>query len=190
MTFRWVVGMIPAMFDKLPNWIDPIYSAQHNKYYDARVKQDLFPRLKEQTLSQDKMVEVSIQFYYDKLLRFPAFKMSLKTTFVLECQRSLEPFEFETEISVNGVFVETLTLVEEVPNNVEIYELEGLENDKLSLVTLIEDELLLSIPLAPINDCAEMAYENSPEEVLSSTEAHKELKTKKSPFAALKGLNK
>jgi len=181
--------MMPAMFDKLPNLIDPIYAVQHEKCYEARVQQAIFPRLKELTLSQENAVEVSIQFYYDKVLRFPAFEMSLKTTFLLECQRSLTPFEYEAEASIKGVFVETLALVEDLPNNVEIYELDGLENDKLSLIELIEDELLLSIPIAPINECAQMDYQNSADEAVFSKEAQKELKTKTNPFAALKGLN-
>lgn len=173
-----------AMFDKLPNFIDPIVSVQHNKCFAVSVNQGLFPRLVEQTLSQENDVEISIEFYYDKVLKFPAYRMQLKTILVLECQRSLTAFNYPVEVEIEGVFIESLALAEEVPDNVEIYELEG---ETISLMDLVEDELLLQIPLSPINPSTKMDYDFQADEI--ELEAEKEeFETKPNPFAALKGL--
>lgn len=181
------VGIVRAMFNKLPNLIDPIVSVQHDKCFEARVNQGLFPRLIKQTLSQENDVDVSIQFFYDKVLRFPAFEMSLATSLTLECQRSLTAFDYPCEAKVKGIFVESMALVEDVPEDVEIYELSP-DEEKISLIELVEDELLLCIPLAPINESTELNYQS--DEPQEDLEPQEEIETKPNPFAALKGLRK
>uniref|UniRef100_Q31HS0 Large ribosomal RNA subunit accumulation protein YceD n=1 Tax=Hydrogenovibrio crunogenus (strain DSM 25203 / XCL-2) TaxID=317025 RepID=Q31HS0_HYDCU len=173
-----------AMFDKLPDLIDPVYSAQHNKQFVARVNQARFPRLKEQLISAENDVEVNVQFYYHKQFKMHAFDLQLKTVFVLECQRSLKPFDYPVASSVTGVFVESAALAEDLPSEVEVYEL---SEEKISLIELIEDELLLNIPLAAINDQSEMAYDNQLEDEKTSLEVD-ELEKKENPFAVLQGL--
>jgi len=172
------------MFDKLPDLIDPVYSAQHNKQFVARVNQARFPRLKEQLFSAENDVEVTVQFYYHKQFRMHAFDMQLKTVFELECQRSLQPFDYPITSSVTGVFVESAALAEELPSEIEVYEI---SEEKISLIELIEDELLLNIPLAAINDQSEMAYDNQLEDEEISLEVD-ELEKKENPFAVLQGL--
>ncbi len=174
------------MFNKLPKFVDPIASVQHNKCFVASVNQGLFSRLAEFTISQENDVEVSIHFFYDKALGFPAFKMSLTTVLVLECQRSLTSFEYLCEAEVKGLFVESMSLVEDIPEDIEIYELSP-DEEKISLFDLVEDELLLCVPLSPINESTEIDYqsdesqENLEEEIVA---------TKPNPFAVLQGLKK
>ncbi len=174
------------MFNKLPKLIDPIVAVQHDKCFVARVNQGLFSRLVKLTLCQENEVEVSIQFFYDKVLRFPAFKMSLSTTLILECQRSLTPFEYLCEASVKGIFVESMALVEDIPEDVEVYELSA-DEEKISLIELVEDELLLCIPLAPVNESTEMDYLSHE---LHDNLEEKKIQTKPNPFAVLQGLKK
>lgn len=176
--------MIRAMFDKLPDLIDPIYSAQHHKRFTARVNQRKFPRLVERLVEPKYDVEVDVQFYRHPVHKLVAFDLHLETVLNLRCQRSLNPFDYQVHADVTGVFVESMSLAAELPNDIEVYEL---PEDKLSLVELIEDEVLLCVPLSPIDENAKMAYENPPEVEMQTSD---ELKNKENPFALLKGLQK
>ncbi|MDX1351497.1 MAG: YceD family protein [Thiomicrorhabdus sp.] len=137
------------MFNKLPDFIDPIYAVNHNKRFAGRVNQSRLKRLVEAVIDADREVDVQIEFFYDKVLRFPAFIMKVETSLNLQCQRSLESFDLPVATELKGVFTETLALTQDLPADVEVYELDG---EKVSLFELVEEELLLSVPLAPIDD--------------------------------------
>lgn len=172
------------MFDKLPDLIDPIYSAQHHKRFAARVNQLKFPRLVEHLVEPNHDVTVEVHFYKHPEHKLAAFDMHIETVLNLRCQRSLKPFDYSVNADVTGVFVESLSLAEELPNDIEVYEL---TEDKLSLIELIEDEVLLNLPMSPIDETKNMAYENPPEvEEMASEESE----PKENPFAALKGMQK
>lgn len=173
-----------AMFDNLPDLIDPVYCAQHNKRYTARVNQADFSRLKQQLFADDLDVDVSVHFYYHRQFKMVAFDLQIQSQFQLMCQRSLSPFKLDVSSAFTGVFVESMALAKDLPAEVEVYELEP---GKISLIALIEDELLLQIPLVPINDNSTMDYQN-PEEDILSEQAHEVRKP--NPFAALQGLKK
>ncbi|AZR82546.1 YceD family protein [Thiomicrospira sp. S5] len=172
-----------AMLDKLPDLIDPVYSSQHDKRFVARVNQERFPRLKQLLFSAEHDVEVDVHFYYHPQYKMHGFDMELDTVFTLECQRSLKGFDYPSSSTITGVFVESMALAEDLPSDVEVYEV---SEEKISLMDLVEDELMLSVPLSPINEASEMDYQNPSEEVGLPEE--KELEKKENPFAALKGL--
>ncbi|MGC9386595.1 MAG: YceD family protein [Hydrogenovibrio sp.] len=175
-----------AMLNKLPDLIDPVHSSQHHKHFVARVKQAAFPRLKQQLVQADKDVDVDVRFFRHPQHKMHAFEMRVETVMVLECQRSLQPFEFSVSSKIVGVFVESMSLAEDLPSDVEVYEL---SEDKISLMTLVEDELLLLVPLSPINEASEMHSLNA-----SNSDAWPEAETlpetlhsQETPFAVLKG---
>lgn len=172
------------MFDKLPDLIDPIYSAQHHKRFKARVNQTKFLRLLEHLVTADDDVLVDIEFYRHPKHKLVAFDMHLETVLNLRCQRSMDAFDYPVKSDVTGVFVESLAFAETLPNEIEVYEL---PEDKLSLIELIEDEVLLCVPLSPIDESREMAYENPPK---VDEQTFEEAEPKENPFAALKALQK
>ena len=137
------------MFNKLPDFIDPIYSVNHNKRFNGRVNQSRLKRLVEVVGDADREVDVQIEFFYDKALRFPAFTMKIETSLNLQCQRSLESFDLPVATDMKGVFTETLALTQDLPADVEVYELDG---EKISLFELVEEELLLTVPMAPVDE--------------------------------------
>ena len=174
------------MLDKLPEFIDPINSVNHNKHFMGRVNQSRLKRLVGLIESSDRDVQVELNFYYDKALKFPAFIMKLETVFNLQCQRSLEFFELPVKSEVKGIFTESLALTTDLPADIEVFELgEG----KISSFDWVEEELLLSVPMAPINEASSMNYENT--DVTADDESAQGLSTEKpNPFAALQGLKK
>lgn len=176
--------IIRRMCEKLPNFIDPIHCAQHNKRFVACVNQSQLPRLAALLVSADQQVAVDIRFYNDKSLKNFVYEVQLKTTLCLECQRTLEPFDFVVEKQVKGVLVMPDALIDALPDDIEIYEL---SEEKLSLFELVEEELLLSVPMVPIRENSVMPYQNTESDDLLSVESE-EVERKPNPFAALKGL--
>ena len=78
----------------------------------------------------------------------------------LVCQRCLEPFRYELEDQVNVVIADSDSLPTTVPTGFEPFEL---EDGRLQPVQLIEDEVIVAIPLVPkharVEDCGSLARE-------------------------------
>ena len=76
----------------------------------------------------------------------------------LVCQRCLEPFRQELEESVNVVIADSDSLPTTAPTGFEPFEL---EDGRLQPVQLIEDEVIVAIPLVPkharVEDCGSLA---------------------------------
>jgi len=76
----------------------------------------------------------------------------------LVCQRCLEPFRQELEESVNVVIADSDSLPATAPTGFEPFEL---EDGRLQPVQLIEDEVIVAIPLVPkharVEDCGSLA---------------------------------
>lgn len=71
------------------------------------------------------------------------------TRLTLMCHRCLSHFEYELKATIYLVLVETQALADSVSSE---YEVLVLDEGKLCLNTLIEEELLLSLPIAPKHD--------------------------------------
>lgn len=78
----------------------------------------------------------------------------------LVCQRCLEPFEQVLADSVNVAAADRDAMPEETPAGFEPFEL---EEGRLQPAQLIEDELIVAIPLVPkharVEDCGSLARE-------------------------------
>jgi uncharacterized protein len=87
-----------------------------------------------------------------------AATLSFDTTVELLCQRCLEPFAQPIEERVEVMLVEPGASSASIPDGYEPVEL---DNDRLLPARLIEDELIVSIPLVPkharIEDCGSLA---------------------------------
>jgi uncharacterized protein len=84
--------------------------------------------------------------------------LDYRATVELVCQRCLEPFRHEVAQSVNVVIAASDSLPATVPDGFEPFELaEG----RLQPVELVEDELIVAIPLVPkharVEDCGSLA---------------------------------
>lgn len=173
------------MSEKLPELIDPVYCAQHHKAYAAQVKQTCYQRLTDQLVQADEWVKVSIKFYPYPGLAAYAFDLHLQTCLWLTCQRSLQPFGYPVDVELSGAYIESLALADDLPEDMAVFELPA---EKVSLSALIEDELLLQVPLSPMDPAASLPdYEPAvPEWDLAQQQAGSDGET--NPFAALKTL--
>jgi uncharacterized protein len=85
-------------------------------------------------------------------------ELEFKADVELVCQRCLEPFRQELVESVNVVIADSDSLPETVPTGFEPFEL---EDARLQPAQLIEDEIIVAIPLVPkharVEDCGSLA---------------------------------
>lgn len=169
------------MFKKLPDLIDPVHCAEHNMRFQARVNQSAMKRLCEQVEQPDGDVEVDIVFSRHPRLKTPQFEISLKTQLVLECQRTLQPFEYSVDRHTRGVYVSVKSMAEDLGDDIEVYEMpEG----KVSLLELVEDEVLLAIPMIPRQDGEFLTWQDEEFEEADLAPLDD------NPFAKLKDLKK
>ena len=76
----------------------------------------------------------------------------------LVCQRCLEPFSYELAENVNVVVADSVSAPSATPEGYEPFEL---EEGRLQPAQLVEDELIVAIPLVPrharVEDCGSLA---------------------------------
>jgi uncharacterized protein len=134
-----------------------------------------FSRLRDVLTSSDGMLDYRIVGGVNENGR-PRLQLFMQGSLQLSCQRCLEPFEFELDIASNFLIVpdESAIPSSEDESDDENYLVAGTQ---MRVIDLIEDEILLALPLAPkhkISQCGASAKLN-------------ELK-KPSPFAVLQAL--
>lgn len=169
------------MFEKIPDLIDPVQCAEHNRRFKGAVKQSDLKRLYNQLIRSDGLVEVDLVFRRHPKIKSPMFTLKVGTLLCLECQRSLEPFMYEVDTQTSGVFVQSLALAEDLSEDIEVYEL---PDGKISTYELIEDEILLAIPMVPKQDQESIAWQPD----LGSEELETLHEEKPNPFAMLQQL--
>jgi uncharacterized protein len=89
-----------------------------------------------------------------------AVELDYQAALQLVCQRCLEPFLHELADRVNVVVADAASLPATTPEGFEPFEL---EEGRLQPAQLIEDELIVAIPLVPkharVEDCGSLARE-------------------------------
>lgn len=85
-------------------------------------------------------------------------ELAFAATLLLTCQRCLEPVKQAVEETVEWIVVGSEAEATRVAENVEPL---VLADDRLQLATLVEDELIVSLPMAPrhasIDECGALA---------------------------------
>ncbi|MDH5230668.1 MAG: YceD family protein [Gammaproteobacteria bacterium] len=143
------------MSTRLPVFIDPIQLVQAGISLEGQVELAMLERLSAQLTDNSGMVQVSLKF--DQEHQYKVVRGHLKTHLNLQCQRCLESFDFpvEREIALGIVAGE-----EEARRLPDYLEPLLLTSSDMPLNDIIEDELLLAIPLGqthPQGEC-EIAY--------------------------------
>ncbi len=138
-------------------------------------------RLNETLLSKDGHITAKLEF--GNSAGFASLKGHVSAKLLVECQRCLEPVETELSGSFKFALVNSEADFALLPEEFEPYLVEG---DEQSIIELIEDELLLCLPMVTIHDdncSAYMMKQNA--KIKAEMQAEKEAEN---PFAALKAL--
>ena len=141
-------------------------------------------RLREETGEQDGDVEVRLEFGQDAQGR-RFIEGWLKADLQLTCKRCLEfmPIAVESHFLLGMVTDDAMAA--ELPN---AYEPVLVENEQLNLRSMLEDELILSLPQVVYHDEAECPV--SPDQLSSGTLPETSERPATSPFDVLRTLKK
>ena len=130
----------------IPEHIDPYRFAEQNLYLDGSLKIADMHRLNSNLSSGNAdTVKVDLQFGIDEQ-GITFLKGHIETNLRLQCQRCMEPFNYEIISDFILGIVNTLDEANALP---ERYEPAMAKEGELALRELIEDELILNLPIIP-----------------------------------------
>ncbi len=166
---------------KLPETANFVRQVELNRTLEGVYSISKFARLGEMLLSDEGYVTVKLEF--TRSVGISSLRGKVSAKLLVECQRCLQPVETEVSGSFKFALVHSEEEFELLPEEFEPYMLEGEEQ---SIIDLVEDELLLSLPMVTIHEqaCSEFMSKQN-EEVRAAIEAEKQAGN---PFAALKAL--
>jgi uncharacterized protein len=170
------------MSTNLPETVDAVRMLSGRRSFEGRLPIAAFPRFAEALERDAGEVEYALEFGRDELgVDFLEIRATCEVW--LTCQRTLEPYRQPLQV------VQRLGLVKRESDEAglpEGYEALLLPEDRqLHLRELVEDELILALPLVPARDDAEL-----PTEYASGDSPEAESEAKPNPFAALAALKK
>lgn len=164
----------------LPIKIDPLSYAKASRNIKGSLEVSSLPRLAEELASDKGEVKYDLNFKIDEE-GYSVIEVQAQAGLHLVCQRCMGPFVYEVKLHSNLSPVADETKAKDLPERFEAWPLS--EEMTVSPKEIIEEELLLSLPLVPMHkeaECPAATY------VTHSTSNETEATYK--PFAVLKKL--
>lgn len=166
------------MSTALPPQFDVWRMVANQRCFEGSFPLARFPRLKELLADTDGECRYEVEFYRDPL-KIDVMHIKLQTVFPLICQRTLERFGYRVDIDQRLGLISDESQEDALTEDMEAVLIEG--NGEVLPIQLIEDELLLAVPLVPINpDASELDPKWADEEAVEDEKPH--------PFASLAAL--
>jgi uncharacterized protein len=162
----------------LPKQIDPIQLADNQKNLKGKLALSEMDRLMELVCNRQGSAFIDLSFGRDEL-GYRYMRGSIKAGFEVICQRCNQPMHLDLTIDVEESPVKTDEEAERLPRNYDPLLLTG---DTVALYPMVEEEILLSIPIVPKHTPEECAVK------VSSLAAEENKEDKHSPFDILKKL--
>jgi uncharacterized protein len=160
----------------LPPQMDVWRMVANQRQFEGSLPLARMARLVELLADAEGECRYSIEFYRDPL-KIDVMHMQLSATLPLICQRSLERFMYPVEIDQRLGLISEESQEASMPEGMEAVLIEG--NGEVSPFQLIEDELLLAVPLVPVSpNASELDPKWTEEEPIEEDKPH--------PFASLK----
>jgi uncharacterized protein len=167
------------MLVRLPELIDPNLLADRNAGIEGELPLRSFDRMAD-VLSND-VGNVAIKLVFCREGKLASVEGHISTVLALKCQRCLESVEWPVSGDIKLGIVGSLELANSLPDGYEPLLL--IDEGKIPLKNIVEDELLLSLPSIPKHqgDCL---TPNIPDDKLQPT--HKTAKAPtENPFSIL-----
>jgi len=146
----------------IPPHVDPRKLVDRGITLEGVVPVKSLPRLCEQLTDDLGEVQVRLTFERDEQ-RIPVIRGSLNVEVRMICQRCLEP----AALPVHGEYI--YAVVREGDSDRSLpkgYDALEVGEEPLDVLTMVEDELLLSLPIVPLHDakvCQQPAGQDEPE---------------------------
>lgn len=157
----------------LPERIDPLHLADQHVRLEGHVPLHRFSRLKELLVEDGGDVRFSASFTRDES-RQCIVKLDIAAPLKFVCQRCMQPMVMDISVQSTLALVEDEAQAERLGGR---YESIVVTSERMPLVDLLEDELLLRVPMIPRHDdgdeCHSSIASKSPPDI------------RRKPFAAL-----
>lgn len=128
--------------------ISPLLLAKNKEHVEGSICLDSLSRLKDILSDTTGQAQYSFSFEID-VNDICVIKTRIVANVILKCQRCLKPISINIEKnSILGIFSNS----DELEALADNYEPLQLDEEVVSLDMLIEDELLLAIPIAPLHN--------------------------------------
>ncbi|MBM4206886.1 MAG: metal-binding protein [Gammaproteobacteria bacterium] len=169
------------MLPRLPKEIDAFELADRHANIRGELEIGSFDRLSE--LLFDNAGTVTFDLTFSKQGRLTAVEGHLSATLVLKCQRCLDALEWPIDNDIKLGVVISSEQIRRLPEGYEPLLLA--ENGLISLMTLVEDELLLCLPDIPKHryECSVPLTSENRQTAVSGVKTKKE-----TPFSVLANL--
>lgn len=164
---------------KLPKSINPVQLAAQNEHIQGQLSLQQCERLASLLRENTGSVDFSLQFMQDESVR-SIVRVKLNAELKVECGRCLQPMPYPIAYAVDLAVVADNQAAVELP---DCYEPLLVTDDEVVLESLIEDELLLSLPVMPSHSEGECSV------AVPTNWVNNELDEHKNPFAVLKKLS-
>lgn len=173
------------MFDeRLPVHIDPIRMAETRRLFEGRIALAEMARLGESLQDSDGDVTVSLEFGIDNEgIRFVRGHIQAEVS--LECQRCLETMRYPIDSEFLLAVVRNEVEAEALPSHYEPLLVGG---EPLFLRDIIEDELLLALPIVAMHTQEECSVNTSSGQETGDLREDTGATVKENPFAVLADL--
>lgn len=139
-------------------------------------------RLKESLLSDEG--EVDVRFRFSKQNRLRILECEARVQLALRCERCMQAMPYGLETHFQVALVASEAEARQMPDDMEYLVMEAKE---VNLPELLEDELILALPLVPMHqhDCSEYLNQQRTEQDNASGD---DKSAKENPFSVLKDL--
>jgi uncharacterized protein len=167
------------MLDRLPLLIDPIAFADKQRTLHGQIPLTKLSRLADLLLDNNGQVEIDLSF--NKEGRLAVVRGNIRADLVLECRTCLEALNLPLNVKVNLAVVKSLEQAECLSGE---YEPLMLEDEKILLHEIVEDELLLVLPDFPRHEYDCQPYKHNTE-VIKTAVNNNQKSQPNNPFSVL-----
>ncbi|HSH56534.1 MAG TPA: YceD family protein [Halomonas sp.] len=167
---------------RLPDRVEPYKLAARAEHLEGLMALDAFTRLTEAVGQQDGDIEAWLDFTIDPQGRHEIHGR-LRASLQLPCRRCMRAMAQEIESEFLLGMVTSDALAAELPST---HEPVLVEDEQLNLLTVVEDEMLLSLPQVVYHDEADCAV--SRDQLTSGEDAAASSEPAASPFDVLRHL--
>ena len=172
------------MQSTLPEYLDLIQKAKLGAEIKGQWPINKLDRLTDQLAGDDGQLSAELTLGKQDKVYF--MKGSVSVTFQVICQRCLQVMDLPLSAEINLALITDQRQEEKLPEDVEPL---LVEEGKVCLPDILQDELLLAMPLVPMHnaDCSEYLQQQAQRKV-EEADQEKPEKDKQNPFSVLKDL--
>jgi uncharacterized protein len=172
------------MFDRLPDWFDPPRLASQAREIKGFLPLAEMPRLS--AVLADSGGRAAARFLFTRAAGLPArLTGHVEAVLRVQCQRCLEPMDLPVSHAIDARLVSEGTEAEAIPDHEDAV---WVEARGLSLHTLVEDELLLSLPVVALHGRGSTCAEAALREFAQADVIRAQREDDSNPFAILQTL--